>query len=138
MSAEIYCMFPGGLRHVKAECGKPRQTPPIHFVPPTRPLKDDMDDSPLKTITVELSQETTQKVAMHKFSGIKTFLMMQKSHEYFLSQQEAREKHDLHDQADDAVLAQLDMILKDARNKKELAGMKKLQDMCMALDKKMD
>eukprot|EP00957_Ditylum_brightwellii_P106985 8162732-Ditylum_brightwellii.AAC.1 len=64
--------------------------------------------------------------------------MMQKSHEYFLSQKEARKKHDLHDQADDAILAQIGMILKDTRNKKELADMKKLQDMRMALDKKMD
>eukprot|EP00957_Ditylum_brightwellii_P067434 5118654-Ditylum_brightwellii.AAC.1 len=64
--------------------------------------------------------------------------MMQKSYEYFLSQQEARKKHGLHDQADDTVLAQLDMILKDMCNKKELAGMKKLQDIHMALDKKMD
>eukprot|EP00957_Ditylum_brightwellii_P060047 4559292-Ditylum_brightwellii.AAC.1 len=61
MSAEIYRMFPGGLRHAEAECGKPRQTPPIHFVPPSKPSKDEMDDSPLKTITVELAQETTQK-----------------------------------------------------------------------------
>eukprot|EP00957_Ditylum_brightwellii_P098914 7535104-Ditylum_brightwellii.AAC.1 len=64
--------------------------------------------------------------------------MMQKSHEYFLSQQEARKKHDLHDQADDAVFAQLDTIPKDMRNKKELVGMKNLQDMHMALDKKID
>eukprot|EP00957_Ditylum_brightwellii_P092545 7047247-Ditylum_brightwellii.AAC.1 len=61
-----------------------------------------MDDSPLKTITVELAQKTTQKVALYKFRGVKTFLQMQKSHEYFLPQQEARKKHDLHDQADDA------------------------------------
>eukprot|EP00957_Ditylum_brightwellii_P127598 9730994-Ditylum_brightwellii.AAC.1 len=61
-----------------------------------------MGDSPLKTIMVELAQETTQKVALYKFSGIEIFLMMQKSHEYFLSRQEARKKHDLHDQADDA------------------------------------
>eukprot|EP00957_Ditylum_brightwellii_P020852 1573024-Ditylum_brightwellii.AAC.1 len=63
---------------------------------------------------------------------------MQKSREYFLSQQEARKKHDLHDQANDAVLAQLNTIPKDMCHKKELAGMKKLQDMRMALDKKMD
>eukprot|EP00957_Ditylum_brightwellii_P137405 10476029-Ditylum_brightwellii.AAC.1 len=111
MSAEIYRQFPGGLRQAEAEHGKPWQTLPIRFVPLQRPTKDDMDDSPLKTIMVELTQETTQK---------------------------ARKKHDLHDQADDAVLAQLDTIPKDTRNKKELAGIKKLQDMCMALDKKMD
>eukprot|EP00957_Ditylum_brightwellii_P095091 7241843-Ditylum_brightwellii.AAC.1 len=63
MSAEIYRMLPGGLRHTEAECGKLQQTPPIWFVPPSRPSKDDMDDSPLKTITVKLAQETTQKVA---------------------------------------------------------------------------
>eukprot|EP00957_Ditylum_brightwellii_P139224 10611464-Ditylum_brightwellii.AAC.1 len=97
-----------------------------------------MDDSPLKLITVDLAQETTQKVALYKFSGIKTFLMMEKSHEYFLSQQEARRKHDQHDQTNDAVLAQLVTISKDTRNKKELAGIKKLQDMHMSLDKKMD
>eukprot|EP00957_Ditylum_brightwellii_P025305 1914808-Ditylum_brightwellii.AAC.1 len=80
MSAEIYHMFPGRLRHAEVERGKPRQTPPIRFVPPSRPSKDDMDDSPLKMITVELAQETTQKVALYKFSSVKTFLMMQKSH----------------------------------------------------------
>eukprot|EP00957_Ditylum_brightwellii_P015659 1181681-Ditylum_brightwellii.AAC.1 len=80
MSAKIYCMFPGGLRHTEAERGKPRQTPLIRFVPTPRPSKDDMDDSPLKTITVELAQEMAQKVALYKFSGVKTFLMMQKSH----------------------------------------------------------
>eukprot|EP00957_Ditylum_brightwellii_P077510 5889776-Ditylum_brightwellii.AAC.1 len=63
--------------------------------------------------------------------------MMQKSHEYFLSQQKARKKHDQHDQADDAVLAQLNTIPKDTCDKKELAGIKKLQDVRMALDKKM-
>eukprot|EP00957_Ditylum_brightwellii_P186324 14186429-Ditylum_brightwellii.AAC.1 len=102
MNAEIYCMFSGGLRHAEVERGKPQQTPPICFVPPSRPLKDNMYDSPLKTITVELAQETTQMVVLYEFSGVKTFLQMQKSHEYFLSQQEARKKHDLHDQADDA------------------------------------
>eukprot|EP00957_Ditylum_brightwellii_P097743 7443509-Ditylum_brightwellii.AAC.1 len=79
-----------------------------------------------------------KKVLLYKFSGVKTFLQMQKSHEYFLYQQEARKKHDLHDQADGVVLTQLETIQKDMRNKKEQAGMKKLQDMCMALDKKMD
>eukprot|EP00957_Ditylum_brightwellii_P198528 15130598-Ditylum_brightwellii.AAC.1 len=68
MSAEIYCQFPGGLRHAEAERGKPRQTLPIHFVPPKRPMKDNMDGSPLKTITVELTQETTQKVSLYEFS----------------------------------------------------------------------
>eukprot|EP00957_Ditylum_brightwellii_P066848 5073238-Ditylum_brightwellii.AAC.1 len=63
MSAKIYCMFPGGLKHAEAERGKPQQTLPIRFVPPSRPSKEDMDDSPLKTITVKLAQETTQKVA---------------------------------------------------------------------------
>eukprot|EP00957_Ditylum_brightwellii_P044610 3382483-Ditylum_brightwellii.AAC.1 len=100
MSAEIYYQLPGGLRHAEAECGKPRQTPPIHFVSPQRPMKDSMDDSPLKTILVELAQETTQKVALYEFSRVETFLMMQKSHEFFLSQQEARKKHDQHDQTD--------------------------------------
>eukprot|EP00957_Ditylum_brightwellii_P122354 9330857-Ditylum_brightwellii.AAC.1 len=96
-----------------------------------------MDDSPLKTITVELAQETTQKLALYKFSDIKTFLMMQKSHKYFLSQQEARKKHDQHDQTNDTVLAQLDAIPKDACNKKELAGIKKLQDMAFNLYQQM-
>eukprot|EP00957_Ditylum_brightwellii_P204059 15337417-Ditylum_brightwellii.AAC.1 len=64
MSTKIYCQFPGGLRHAEAERGKPRQTPPIRFVPPQRPTKDDIYDSPLKTITVEYAQETTQKVAL--------------------------------------------------------------------------
>eukprot|EP00957_Ditylum_brightwellii_P007148 543000-Ditylum_brightwellii.AAC.1 len=80
MSAEIYHMFPGGVRHVEVERGKLRQTPPICFFSPQRPTKDDMDDSPLKTIKVKLAQETTQKVALYKFSGVETFLMMQKSH----------------------------------------------------------
>eukprot|EP00957_Ditylum_brightwellii_P148319 11292158-Ditylum_brightwellii.AAC.1 len=56
----------------------------------------------------------------------------------FYLQQDARKKHDLHDQADDTILAQLNTIPKDMHNKKELAGMRKLQDMNMALDKKMD
>eukprot|EP00957_Ditylum_brightwellii_P078715 5985051-Ditylum_brightwellii.AAC.1 len=80
MSAKIYCQFPGGLRHTEAERGKPQQTPPIRFVPLQRPMKDDMDGSPLKTITMELAQETTQKVALYKFSGVETFLIMQTSH----------------------------------------------------------
>eukprot|EP00957_Ditylum_brightwellii_P165548 12603264-Ditylum_brightwellii.AAC.1 len=88
MSAKIYRQFAGGLRHTEAECGKLQQTPPICFVPLQRPTKDNMHDSPLKTITVELAQETNQKVTLYEFGGVKTFLMMQKSHEYFLSQQE--------------------------------------------------
>eukprot|EP00957_Ditylum_brightwellii_P160205 12196542-Ditylum_brightwellii.AAC.1 len=127
MSAKIYWQFPEGVRHAEVERGKPRQTSPICFVPPQRSTKDDMDDSPLKTTMVELVQETTQKVALYKFSNVKTFLMMQKSHEYFLSQQEARKKHDLHGQADDAVLAQLNTIPKDTHNKKELVGIKNLK-----------
>eukprot|EP00957_Ditylum_brightwellii_P145477 11077022-Ditylum_brightwellii.AAC.1 len=63
MSAKIYCQFPGGLRHAETERGKPRHTLPICFVPQQRPTKDDMDNSPLKKITVELAQEMTQKVA---------------------------------------------------------------------------
>eukprot|EP00957_Ditylum_brightwellii_P191487 14578438-Ditylum_brightwellii.AAC.1 len=46
MSAKIYRQSPGGLRHAEAERGKPPQTMPIQFVPPQRPTKDDMDDSP--------------------------------------------------------------------------------------------
>eukprot|EP00957_Ditylum_brightwellii_P065232 4947385-Ditylum_brightwellii.AAC.1 len=80
MSAEIYRMFPGGLRHAEAERGKPQQTLLICFVPLSRPLKDAMDDSPLKAITVELAQETTQMVALYKFSSVETFLQMQQSH----------------------------------------------------------
>eukprot|EP00957_Ditylum_brightwellii_P004467 339662-Ditylum_brightwellii.AAC.1 len=89
-----------------------------------------MDDSPLKTITVKLAQETTQKVSLYKFSDVETFLMMQKFHEYFLSQQEARKKHNQHDQTGDTVLAKLDAILKNMHDKKELVAIKKLQDVC--------
>eukprot|EP00957_Ditylum_brightwellii_P122398 9333551-Ditylum_brightwellii.AAC.1 len=78
-----------------------------------------MDDSPLKTIMVELAQETTQKVSLYQFS-------------------EARKKHDQHDQTDDAILAKLDAIPKDTCNKKELVAIKKLKDMRLSLDKKMD
>eukprot|EP00957_Ditylum_brightwellii_P126285 9628047-Ditylum_brightwellii.AAC.1 len=63
MSAKIYHQFPRGLGHAEAECGKSQQTPPIRFVPPQRPTKDNMDNSPLKKIMLELAQETTQKVA---------------------------------------------------------------------------
>eukprot|EP00957_Ditylum_brightwellii_P088119 6712198-Ditylum_brightwellii.AAC.1 len=63
MSAKVYRQFPGDLRHAKAERGKPQQTLMIRFVPPQRPTKDNIDDSPLKTVTMELAQETTQKVA---------------------------------------------------------------------------
>ena len=83
MSVEIYQFFPEGLKHAEAEKGKPRYDPPLYFVPSKVSSREDMDDKTLKTVIVELSQKTSQKVSLYEYEGVETFLMMQKMHRYF-------------------------------------------------------
>ena len=83
MSAEIRRLFPKGPRHAKAEKGKPRYDPPLHFVPSKVSSREDVDDKTPKTVTVELGQKTSQKVSLYEYDGVETFLKMQKMHKYF-------------------------------------------------------
>ena len=138
MSAEIHRLFPGGLRHAESERGKPRHSPPLRFVPTKGLPKEDTEDSPLKTITVELAQKTSQKVTLYDFGGVETFLLMQKNHEYFLAQQDARKKYDSYDELDDDAIKKIDAVPEDTSDKKELATIEKLEDLRLSLSDKMD
>ena len=73
MSAEIHRLFPANLRHVEAERGRPRHSPPLRFVPSNVYTKEDSEDSPLKTITVELAQKISQKVPLYVITASKPF-----------------------------------------------------------------
>ena len=63
---------------------------------------------------------------------------MQKMHEHFLTQQDARKKHDIHNQAGDLMISKLDKIPDGTTNKKELVNIKKLKDLRSSLNEKMD
>jgi hypothetical protein len=84
MSAEIRRLFPKGLKHNKAERGKPRHEPPLRFAPNKSLENDDGDDTNRKLITVELNQKTTMKVISYLFVNIESFLGYQKQHVYIL------------------------------------------------------
>jgi hypothetical protein len=62
MSAELKRLFPEGLRHAKAERGKPRHKPPLRFVPTKAPEAEDGVEIKEKLITVKLTDDTTMKV----------------------------------------------------------------------------
>ena len=107
-----------GLRQTKAERGKPQHSPPLYFTPTKGSTREDIEVSPLKTITVELVQKISQKVNLYDFRGVGTFLLMQKTHKYFLVQQDARKKHAQYDQLYDSVIVKIDAIPKDTTDKK--------------------
>ena len=130
MSAEIHRLSPAGLRYAKGERGRPRHSPPLCFPPRTVSAKEDGEDSPLKTTTVELAQKTSQKMPLYAYDGVKTFLMIYEMRGCFLAQQETRKMHDIHDNANDLVTSKLDAIPDGTNNKKELAmTTKKLKDL---------
>ena len=93
MSAKNHRFFPEGLRHAEAKKGKPQYDAPLCFVPSKGSSKEDTDDKTLKTVTVELSQKTTQKVSLYEYDDIEAFLQLQKLYDYYLSQQDVRRKH---------------------------------------------
>ena len=65
--------------------GKCRHYLPLCFIPSEVSFREDDDDSALKTITVGLSQKTSQKVTIYEYDYVKTFPKMQKMHKYFLA-----------------------------------------------------
>ena len=101
----------------------------MRYIPSKVSTKEDGKDSHLKTIIVEVAQKTSQKVPLYAYDSVKTFLKMQKIPRYFLAQQDTRKKHDIHDQVDDLVIAKLDKIPDGITDKKELANIKKLEDL---------
>ena len=75
---------------------------------------------------------------MHDYNGVETFLKMKKIHKYFLAQQDARKKHDIHVNANDLVIAKLDAIPDEITDKKELTTIKKLKELRLSLNAKID
>ena len=73
MSAELHRLFPEGLKHAEAERGKPRHEPPLCFVPTKAPESEQGDDITEKSITVELTDDTTMKVTPYTFSDVESF-----------------------------------------------------------------
>ena len=104
----------------EAEKGKPWYDPTLRFVLIKVSSREDTDDKTLKTVTVELSQKTSQKVSFYEYDGVETFLKMQKMHEHFLSQQDVRKKHAKLDKLDNEVLKKIDTIPEDSTDKLEL------------------
>jgi len=92
MSAELHRLFPEGLKHAEAERGKPRHEPPLRFVPTKAPESEQGDDITEKSITVELTDDTTLKVTPYTFSDVESFLTLQKRHQYILDQQDANKR----------------------------------------------
>ena len=138
MSAEIHRLFPDGLKHAEAEKGRPRYDPPLRFVPTKVPSGDDTSDKTLKTVTVELSQKTTQKVPLYEFHGTETFLQLQKLHSYCLDQQGVRLKHAKLDKLDDEVLKKIDAIPEDTADVTQLEKLRKLELVQEGFSDKMD
>ena len=73
MSAELHRLFPEGLKHAEAEHGKPHHEPPLRFVPTKAPESEQGDDITEKSITVELTDDTTMKVTPYTFSDVESF-----------------------------------------------------------------
>ena len=138
MSAEIHRLFPDGLKHAEAEKGKPRYDPPLRFVPTKVPSGEDRDDKTLKTVSVELSQKTTQKITLYEYHGTESFLQLQKLHDYCLDQQEVRKKHAKLDKLDDEVLKKIDAIPEDTADKTQLDKLRKLELVQEGFSDKMD
>ena len=58
MRADVHQLFPKGLKHAKAERGKPLHDPPLRFVSPEASKQEDGKDITLKMITIVLDQDT--------------------------------------------------------------------------------
>ena len=138
MSAEIHRFFPEGLKYAEAERGKPRHDPPLRFVPPKASEKEDGKDKNLKSITVVLNQEMSQKVAPFEFDVIENFLKMQILFEQLLTQQDSKKNWKKHDKSDDAILAKIRAIPDGTTDTKEIVKLEKLNKVRRELQDKMD
>ena len=138
MSSEIYQLFPEGLKHADAERGTPRHEPPLRFVPPKASEKEDGKDTSLKSITVVLNQEMSQKVAPYDFDVIENFPKMQILFDQLLTQQDSKKKWRMHDKLEDAVLVKIRAIPDGTKDAKELVTLKKLNAHRSDLQDKMD
>ena len=59
-------------------------------------------------------------------------------HEYFLAQQDVRNKQTKHDKLDNCVILKIHAIPNWTTNKEKLTTLKKLEDLHLSLSKKMD
>ena len=73
-------------------------------------------------VTAELDQKMTQKVCLYEFDDVEMFLKMQKMLAYFLAQQDATKKWNIHDKLEDAVLVKIKAIPGETLDTKELAS----------------
>ena len=72
-------------------------------MPPKASEKEDGKDTSLKSITVVLNQEMSQKVAPYDFDVIENFLKMQIFFDQLLTQQDSKKKWRIHDKNEDAI-----------------------------------
>ena len=92
MSAELNRLIPEGLRHAECERGKPRHEPPLRFVPTKALESEEGDKIKEKSITIDLTDDTTTKVTPYTFKDVESFLTLQKHHQYILDQQDANKR----------------------------------------------
>ena len=97
MSLEIYRLFPEGLKHADTEQGNPQHDLPLRFVPPKASEKEDDNDTNLKSITVVLNHDMSQKVAPYKYDVMEKFLEMQILFDQLLTQHDSKKKWQKHD-----------------------------------------
>ena len=96
--------------------------------------REDSLDSTLKTITIELGQKMSQKVSLCEHVCIETFLGLQKQHENFVSQQEARKKIAKIDRLDDLMYDKIKVIPGGTMKLKEIAKPQEAQRPSIGLE----
>ena len=77
-------------------------------------------------------------MSLYEYVCIVTILGLQKQHEYFLAQQEARKKHTKFNRLDDLMYNKIKAIPDGTMNPKDIANLKKLEDLWLSLSKRMD
>ena len=115
------------MKHANAERGNPQHDLPLRFVPPKASEKEDDNDTNLKSITVVLNQDMSQKVAPYEYDVMEKFLKMQILFDQLLIQQDSKKKWQKHDKLEDTVLVKIRVIPDGTKDMKELATLKNLK-----------
>jgi hypothetical protein len=138
ISAKLQRLLPLGLRHAKEERGKPHHKPPLRFIPTKAPEAEDGVEIKEKSITVELTDDTTMKVTLYTFSNVESFLLLQKHHQYILDQPDANERWNKMELIMGAADAIVSTISATNPNPRETTKRKKQVDLRDGLLKKMN
>ena len=104
------------MKRSLAERGKGRHDPPLHFAPSKVPETAEGEEDNTKSITVELTKETTIKVKPYIHTNTEHFLLYQKNHGYILSQQDAKPNWDKLDKLQVQAQADADALSTTARS----------------------